>query len=190
MPRTEIKISGFGGQGVITLGKLITAAVIKHTKGKTAAQSESYGAMARGGSCWTDIIIDVANFIDYPMTIRGNVDIAIFLSDLAVTRYKDVVKKKDGIIIYDPMIISKVKGKKTQKLYSIPAQKIATEDIKEPVTANVVMFGAFIGLTDIISKEAALKTVKEFVPSKAIDLNTKAFQKGYELGQSLKMEGV
>ncbi|MFX1450106.1 MAG: 2-oxoacid:acceptor oxidoreductase family protein, partial [Promethearchaeota archaeon] len=182
MPRTEIKISGFGGQGVITLGKLITAAIIKHTKGKTAAQSESYGAMARGGSCWTDVIIDDADFIDYPMTITGNVDIGIFLSDLAVTRYKDVVKKKDGIIIYDPMIISKVKGKKTQKLYSVPAQQIADEEIKEPVTANVVMFGALTGLTEIISEQAALKTIEEFVPPKAIALNIKAFETGYKFG--------
>ncbi|MHA1795775.1 MAG: 2-oxoacid:acceptor oxidoreductase family protein, partial [Promethearchaeota archaeon] len=58
MVRTEIKIAGYGGQGVITLGKLITITAVKFVDELNAAQSESYGAAARGGACWTDVVLD------------------------------------------------------------------------------------------------------------------------------------
>ena len=162
MPRTEIKISGYGGQGVITLGKLITATVIMHMDNLNASQTESYGAAARGGACWAEVVIDddlTENFIDYPRTIPSEVDIGIFLSDAAVGTYLKHVKKKGGVIIYDPIAISKIKTKKDQTLYKVEASRIANEELQMPVTANVIMFGAFVGLTGVIPQEAALKTM-------------------------------
>ena len=189
MPRTEIKISGYGGQGVITLGKLITATVIMHMDKLNASQTESYGAAARGGACWAEVVIDDdlrEDFIDYPRTIPGQVDIGIFLSDAAVNAYLKHVKKKEGIIIYDPIAISKIKAKKSQTLYKIEASRIANEELNMPVTANVIMFGAFVGLTGAIPHEAALETVKEFVPAKFTDINVKAFERGIQLAEELK----
>ncbi|MHA1648920.1 MAG: 2-oxoacid:acceptor oxidoreductase family protein, partial [Candidatus Helarchaeota archaeon] len=71
-------------------------------------------------------------------------------------------------------------------LYSIPAQKIARETIKNPLTANVIMFGAFTALTGLLDKEAALNGVKDFVPRKVIDINVRAFNTGYEYALKLK----
>ena len=187
MTRTEIKISGYGGQGVITLGMLITSTAIMSTENLVAAQSESYGAAARGGSCWTEVVLDdETEEIDYPRTVPKNVDVGIFLTDAAVSKYLGEVKKKGGTIIYDPTSISKIRAKKTQTLYSVPVQKMAREEIKNPVTANVIMFGAFTALTGVLDKETALNGVKDFVPKKAIDINVKAFNAGYDYAMKLK----
>jgi len=187
MTRTEVKISGYGGQGVITLGMLITSTAIMNTENLTAAQSESYGAAARGGACWTEVVLDdETDEIDYPRTVPKNVDVGIFLTDAAVGQYLGEVKKNGGIIIYDPTSISKIRVKKTQALYSVPAQKMAREEIKNPVTANVIMFGAFTALTGVLDKDAALNGVKDFVPAKAIDINVKAFKTGYDYAMKLK----
>ena len=165
---------------------LITSTAIMNTKNLAAAQSESYGAAARGGACWTEVVLDdETEEIDYPRTIPKNTDIGIFLTDDAVSKYLGDIKKT-GTIIYDPTSVSKIRAKKAQTLYSVPAQKIARETIKNPLTANVIMFGAFAALTDLLDKDAALNGVKDFVPPKAIDINVKAFNAGYEYASNLK----
>ncbi|NVM01120.1 MAG: 2-oxoacid:acceptor oxidoreductase family protein [Candidatus Helarchaeota archaeon] len=185
MSRKEIKISGYGGQGVITLAKLITAAVIMHSE-LEAVQTESYGAAARGGSCWAEVVIDEEE-IDYPRAVPGNIDIGIFFTDEAVGSFLKSVKKKGGTIIYDPLAIKKVRSKKAQTLYAIPALETAKKEFS-PVVANVIMFGAVLGLTNVLSKEIGRKAVEGFVPKKAVELNLKAFERGYQMGQELKAQ--
>ncbi|MHA1784338.1 MAG: 2-oxoacid:acceptor oxidoreductase family protein [Candidatus Helarchaeota archaeon] len=181
MVRTEIKIAGYGGQGVITLGKLITITAVKFVDELNAAQSESYGAAARGGACWTDVVLDDENTeIDYPMTLSGNVDIAIFFTNAAVTRYLNDVKGENGIIIYDPESAETVSSKLNQIIIKIPAQKLAQDVVLNHLTANVVMFGAFCAIIKIFDKEVGLKCVKENVPKKMIADNLRAFEVGYE----------
>jgi len=107
------------------------------------------------------------------------------LTDDAVSQYLNDIKK-DGIIIYDPTSVSKVRAKKTQLLYSVPAQQIAREELHNPLTANVIIFMAFAALTGLLDKEAAINGVKDFVPAKAIDLNIQAFNVGYDYAMKLK----
>ena len=181
MVRTEIKIAGYGGQGVITLGKLITITALKFVKNFAAAQSESYGAAARGGACWTDVVLDNENEeIDYPMTLSGNVDIAVFLTNAAVTRYLKDVKEENGIIIYDPDSVEPISSKLNQSIIKIPAQKLAQDVVLNHLTANVVMFGAFCAIMNSFDKEVGLKCVKENVPKQVISDNMRAFEVGYE----------
>ncbi len=187
MPRTEIKISGFGGQGVLTLGMLITSTAIMYTDNLNASQSESYGAAARGGACWSEVILEeTTEDIDYPRTTSKNIDVGIFLSDEAVSKYLGDVKRDGGIVVYDPTSVSKVRSKKTQIVYTIPAQQIAKDTLKNPLTANAIMFGAFTALTNLLTKEAALQGIKDFVPPKAIDINVQAFNAGYDYALKLK----
>ena len=186
MKRKEIKISGYGGQGVITLAKLITAAVIMHSKNLEATQTESYGAAARGGACWAEVVID-SEEIDYPRVVPGNIDYGIFFSDEAVAAFSKSIKKNGGTIIYDPLAIKKVRAKKTQSLYAVPSLETAKKEFS-PIVANVIMFGAFLGITDVLSKEIGKKAVEGFVPKKTIELNLKAFEKGYQIGQEFKAQ--
>lgn len=114
MARTEIKISGYGGQGVITLAKLIAAAVIMHSEDLDATQTESYAAAARGGACWAEVVID-SEEIDYPKAVPGNIDVGIFFTEEAIDNFLKEIKKDEGIIIYDPLAIPKVRAKKNPK---------------------------------------------------------------------------
>ncbi|NHI92829.1 MAG: hypothetical protein EAX96_10040 [Candidatus Lokiarchaeota archaeon] len=187
--RTEIKIAGYGGHGVITLGKLIVVTAIKYGKEFSAAQSESYGAAARGGACWTDVILDnESQEIDYPMTLSGSVDFAIFFTNAAVERYAQDLKKDKGKIIYDPESIDEIIQGFNQLAYSIPAQKLAQEIVHNRLTANVVMFGAFCAITNIFEKEIGLNCVKENVPKNMISDNIHAFNVGYEYALKLKQD--
>ncbi|MHA1649098.1 MAG: 2-oxoacid:acceptor oxidoreductase family protein [Candidatus Helarchaeota archaeon] len=186
MTRTEIKIAGYGGQGVITLSKMIAAAAILHQEGITATQTEAYGAQARGGACWAEVVISDEEMIDYPRAIVP-VDVLMVFSEEAARNYKGEVKK-DGIAIFDPLTVRPRKFKVKAKRYAVPANQIATEELKMPVTQNAIMFGAFIGITGLIDEESGRQCVRDFVPSKFIDINLKAYERGLEIGKKLKEE--
>jgi 2-oxoglutarate ferredoxin oxidoreductase subunit gamma len=187
MTRTEVKISGYGGQGVLTLGALITNTAIMFTETLNASQSESYGAAARGGACWSEVVVeDSPDEINYPRTTPKNVDVGIFMTDEAVSKYLGEVRREGGVVIYDPSSVGKIRTKSTQLVYSIPAQQMARETLKNPLTANVIMFGAFTAITEVFDKEAALKGVKTVAPPKAYDINVQAFNVGYDFALEQK----
>ena len=186
--RTEIEISGLGGQGVITLSKLIASAVILYEKGKNAVQTEAYGAAARGWTCWGEVVIhDSEDMVDYPRAIPPY-DILVVLSDSAAMKYKKD-SKPGGVVIFDSTTVNPKKVKYRKSLvYDVPAQRIAREEFGQPVVANVILFGAIVGITDIISEESGLQAVKDFVPEKFLDLNIKAYKRGIEIGRQMKKE--
>ncbi len=184
MTRTEVKIAGYGGQGVITMGKMIAAAAILHQKGTTATQTEAYGAQSRGGSCWSAVVISDEEMIDYPQVVIP-VDILIVLSEEAAKNFKNDVKP-DSIAIFDPFTVKAKKFKVKAKTYEVPANQIATEELKMPVIQNTVMFGAFVGITESITEEAGRSCVQNFVPEKFLDINLRAYERGLEIGKKLK----
>jgi 2-oxoglutarate ferredoxin oxidoreductase subunit gamma len=186
MTRTEIKIAGYGGQGVITLSKMIAAAAILHQDGITATQTEAYGAQARGGACWAEVVISDEDMIDYPRAIVP-VDVLMVFSEEAARDYRNELKK-DGVGIYDPLTVRARKFKVKAKRFAVPANQIATEELKMSVTQNAIMFGAFIGLTNLIDEKSGEECVRNFVPSKFIDINLEAFKRGLEIGRTLKQE--
>ncbi|MHA1144831.1 MAG: 2-oxoacid:acceptor oxidoreductase family protein [Candidatus Helarchaeota archaeon] len=175
--RKEIKIAGFGGQGVITLSKLIAEGVMKY-EGKEVCQTEAYGAAARGGACWAECIVS-DDPIDYPRAEEP--DFMVFLSSEAASAYKKGIKK-GGTFIVDPSTVKKFKARKN-RVFMIPATKIATEELKMGVVANVIMLGALAAITGVLSKDAARKTVQSSVPSRFLDINLKALEIGFKEGE-------
>ncbi|MHC1592339.1 MAG: 2-oxoacid:acceptor oxidoreductase family protein [Candidatus Helarchaeales archaeon] len=175
--RKEIKIAGFGGQGVITLSKLIAEGAMLY-EGKEVCQTEAYGAAARGGACWAECIVS-DDPIDYPRAEEP--DFMVFFSKETANAYKKGIKK-NGVFIVDPSTVAKFKARKN-KVYQIPATKIATEKFGMAVVANVIMFGAITVITGMLSKDAARKTVKSSVPERFLDLNLKALEIGFEEGE-------
>ena len=180
MTRTEFTFSGYGGQGIITMASLLAKGALLY-EGKEVAQTEAYGAAARGGSCWAEVIISDKN-IDYPRAMSS--DFLIILTEAAASAFKKKVKKT-GIIFRDPLTVARFKAKKTQKLYDIPAQQTAREEFKMPVVANVIMFGAIVAITKLISRDSAKKTVETSVPKKALETNLKALEKGFQIADEL-----
>ncbi len=183
MSRYEFRVSGFGGQGVITLSKMIIMASSIY-EGLAATQTEAYSAAARGGKCWAEVVVDLdkkIEFIDYPKALKPY-DFLIVLSEESANDVKiDFVKDEEntGFLVWDPSTIRKFRGaKKIKKVLGIPIQKIAVEKFGNIVFGNSILFGIFTILSGIFSKESALETLKKFVPNSTLDKNLEAFELG------------
>ena len=188
MARYEIRIAGFGGQGVITLSKMIITAVSLY-ENLAATQTEAYSASARGGSCWAEIVVDLdknIKTIDYPQALIPY-DFVIVLSGesaahISPNQFK--TGENSGYLIWDPSTIKDFqKADQIQKSLSIPVQKLAVEKFGNIVFGNSILFGAFTILSGIISEESAIETLKKFVPSSTVEKNMEAFELGKKEAQ-------
>lgn len=188
MTRYEIRISGYGGQGVITLSKMIITASSLF-EGLAGTQTEAYSAAARGGKCWAEVVVDLdkdVKIIDYPKALEPY-DFLIILSQEAAGDIKPNMIKKDlntGFLIWDNSAIQKFRAvKRIDNSIGIPIQKMAVEKFGNIVFSNTILFGTFMTLSSIFSEESALQTIKIFVPSSTLEKNLKAFELG-------KVEGL
>ncbi|MFX1316464.1 MAG: 2-oxoacid:acceptor oxidoreductase family protein [Promethearchaeota archaeon] len=188
MTRYEIRISGFGGQGVITLSKMIITASSLY-ENLAATQTEAYSSSARGGRCWAEVVVDLdkeTKIINYPKALKPY-DFLIILSEESANLIKPEDIKKDqntGYLLWDPSTIKKFKAvRKIEKALSIPVQKLAAENFGNIVFGNSILFGAFTILSGFISEESAIETIKNFVPKTTLDKNLEAFELGKKEAQ-------
>ena len=188
MTRYEVRISGFGGQGVITLSKMIITASSLY-ENLAGTQTEAYSSSARGGRCWAEVVVDLdkeSKIINYPKALKPY-DFLIVLSEESANLIKpeDLKKGKDtGYLIWDPSTIKKFKAvRRMEKALSIPVQKLALENFGNIVFGNSILFGAFTVLSGLISEESAIETLKNFVPSPTLDKNLEAFELGKKEAQ-------
>lgn len=179
--KTEIRIGGFGGQGVILAGIIVGKAASIFDKNE-AVQTQSYGPEARGGASKCEVVIGDSQ-IDYPKV--QSPDIFVAMSNEALTKY--IVDLKDnGTLIVDPGTtdVSDVQDfidEHNIKVFEAPATKTANDDIGLKIVANIVMVGAITKITEVISKEAAIKAIEASVPKGTEEKNIKAFEAGYNL---------
>jgi len=182
--RYEIRIAGFGGQGVITAGYVLANATSIHDV-NYALMSQSYGPEARGGACKSDVIVSNEP-IDYPKT--GRIDCLVALSiDAYSTFYRSV--KPQGTIIYEENLVEIPKEQKREnvKYHAIPAVEKAKE-IGNVLTANMIMLGALQEITGKVNFEALRSSVIDRFP-KYKDINLLALEKGVELAKVAIGEG-
>ncbi|MFQ6618108.1 MAG: 2-oxoacid:acceptor oxidoreductase family protein [Fidelibacterota bacterium] len=182
MARTEIRVTGFGGQGIILSGYIIGKAAALY-EGKNSTLNQSFGPEARGSACSAQVIISDEE-IHYPYIRTPRILIA--MSQEAFTKYKSEVGK-DGIMLIDGDLVKPGNLRRKIKLYSIPATRIA-EELGRKIVLNIVMLGFFTSITGLIDKEAMRKAVLNSVPKGTEELNLKAFEKGYEYGVKYKKE--
>jgi 2-oxoglutarate ferredoxin oxidoreductase subunit gamma len=183
MSRYEVRIVGYGGQGVITLSKMIITASSLYGD-LAATQTEAYGSSARGGKCWAEVVMDLdknVKSIDYPKAMQPY-DFLIVLSEEAAKNVKPEYIKKEkntGYLIWDTSTIQKFRAaKRFDKAIGIPIQKIAVEIFGNMVFGNSILFGIFTFLSGIFSERTAIETIKKFVPSTTINQNLEAFELG------------
>ncbi|XRO76588.1 2-oxoacid:ferredoxin oxidoreductase subunit gamma [Methanocaldococcus sp. 10A] len=179
--RKEIRLSGFGGQGIILAGVILGRAAALYDK-KEAVQTQSYGPEARGGASKSEVVISDEP-IDFPKVIKP--DILVCLSQQAYDKYKDDIKE-GGVLLVDEDLVSTEKMPNVDiTMYKIPFTRIASEEIKLPIVANIVMLGALTKLTNIVSKESMEKAILDSVPKGTEEKNLLAFTKGYEFAEKL-----
>ena len=172
MARHEIRLSGSGGQGMITAGIILAMAASLYD-GKKSIQSQSYGPEARGGASKAEVIIDDID-INYPKVIAP--DILVALTQEAVDKYsKDL--KNGGVLIVDDMLVRKLpEGNFT--VYKLPIIKTAAERVGKAMVANIVMLSALNTICHLVDSDSLNTAVLRSVPKGTENLNKKALEMG------------
>jgi 2-oxoglutarate ferredoxin oxidoreductase subunit gamma len=176
MSRIEMKIGGFGGQGVILSGYIIGRAAAIYDN-KHATMIQAFGPEARGSACSAQVIVS-QEVIAYPYITTP--EIMIVMSQEAYTKFTPELAS-GGILITEEELVQPHNLRKDVKHYSIPATRIA-EELGKKLVVNIVMMGFLTAVTHVVGKEAMEQAVLASVPKGTEELNTKAFQKGYEFG--------
>ncbi len=175
----EIRISGFGGQGVIRCGYIIgkTAALFD---GKHATLTQSFGPEARGSACSAQIVVD-SDPVRYPYLTTP--DTVVAMSQEAYDKFGSDIRR-NGTLMIDDDLVKPEAAPAGCRVYAIPATRIA-EDLGNRIAANIVMLGFFTAVTDIISVQSARRALPSSIPPRFLELNEKAFEEGYRFGSEL-----
>jgi 2-oxoglutarate ferredoxin oxidoreductase subunit gamma len=176
---TEIRLTGFGGQGMIRFGYLLGKAA-SIFDGKQATMTQSFGPEARGSACSSQVVIS-GDRVLYPYVTTPNIVVA--MSQEGYAKHGQNIADQ-GTLLVDEDLVKPDKTKKGIKLFAIPSTRFA-EEMKTRIAANVVMFGFFTAVTGLISEESAKKAIKDSFKEKIIDINMRAFDKGYQYGKEL-----
>jgi len=172
----EIKIGGFGGQGVILAGEIIGRAAAIHD-GKQATFTRAFGPEARGGAASAQVILSDEK-IFYPYVTRP--DILIVMSQEAYRRFGGELAPNGTLVIESDLVrIGELAS--GQRLFGIPATRLA-EELGRKIVLNIVMLGFFAAVTSAVRTDSMRKAIAESVPHGTEDLNLRAFQRGYDFG--------
>jgi len=172
--KKEIRLSGSGGQGLITAGIILAkAAVLERLK---VTQTQSYGPESRGGASRADVIIGNEEFY-YPEAV--NFDVLLALTQEACDKYS-VNLKDEGILIIDnsnvkntPMLDSEI--------YEFPFTEIAMNKLGTTLPTNILSLAFLVKITGVVSEISLKKAVCDSVKPQFKDLNIKAIKIGFKL---------
>lgn len=173
MEHIEIRLSGSGGQGLITAGIILAEAALMD--GLNAIQSQSYGPEARGGASKAEVIIS-RDEIDYPKV--SDCDILLSLTQMSCDKYVGQVKS-GGTLIVDDSVNKPSRSDIT--IISVPILSVASEKLNKPMVANIVALGVIYKVMKLISKESLEEAVLGRVPKGTEELNKKALAEGFKL---------
>ena len=177
----EIRIGGFGGQGVILAAAVIgKAEAVFH--GGYACMTQSFGPEARSGSSSAQVILSSQPIL-YPYVTQP--DILVVMSQEAYTRFGPQLKP-GGILIIERELVRIDKMPTGVRVYGVPATRLA-EEIGKKVVLNIVMVGFFGAVANLLDPDALRKAVADSVPPAMQALNLKAFDKGFEYGAELML---
>lgn len=176
--RKEIRITGFGGQGVILAGYILGKAAAVYDK-KAATMVQSYGPEARGSACAAQVVISDGKIHD-PYVRKQ--EILAALSQEGFDLYIGL-NAKGGTILYDRDLVD-IAGvaENGGLLAAVPATRTA-EDMGRRMAANIVMLGFLTGCTKIVSPAAMKEAVRTSVPKGTEEFNLTALERGLEYAE-------
>lgn len=177
MTRHEIRLSGFGGQGIMTAGHILGKAAALFDD-KQVTMLKSYGPESRGGASSAQLII-ADEKINYPRLIAPKLLVA--MSQEAYTKYIGELAS-GGLLLIDEDLVDPNHTRDDITVRAIPATRIAESELGRKIVANIVMLGFVAANTDAVSVEALRESVRQSVPKGTEELNLKAFETGYRYG--------
>lgn len=178
----DLIISGFGGQGILAIGRLLAHAAMM--EGKHVTFLPSYGPIMRGGTANCTVVVS-SRPIGSP--IIRNPHSAIIMNAPSVTCFEHRVRP-GGLILYNSDLIDEKDSKRVdvEKLF-IPANRLA-EEAGSGRAASMIMMGAFIEITGVVGLGSAIKCLNEVIGERHIDLlqvDETALMKGSEYAAAL-----
>ncbi|HAD81167.1 MAG: 2-oxoglutarate ferredoxin oxidoreductase subunit gamma [Candidatus Edwardsbacteria bacterium RIFOXYD12_FULL_50_11] len=176
--RYEIRLSGSGGQGMITAGIVLAEAAGVYD-GKNVVQSQSYGPEARGGASKAEVIISDKE-IFYPKATA--IDILLAMTQEAWEKYSSDLNP-DAVAIVDSWYVKNVDK---PGVISLPLSLKAREEVGLEIIANVIALAAIAQITGVVSREALEKSLLSRIPKGTEEKNKKALEIGFQLGKEAK----
>ncbi|MEM0134729.1 MAG: 2-oxoacid:acceptor oxidoreductase family protein [Thermoplasmatales archaeon] len=181
--RFELRITGFGGQGVVTAGRLLALTAMKTNQSINIIYVPSYGFATRGGDALSDVILD-EQAINYPKVL--GLDILVALSQSAFNTSANLVRD-NGLIIIDTDVINDTsKLKSSPKIFKLKVSEVV-RSIGSSIFTSIVMLGMLsVLLPDVVNENYLISILEANFPKKYLDQNLKAIAAGKNLGAKLK----
>jgi len=172
----ELIIAGFGGQGVLKMGQTLAEAAMR--EGREVVWTPAYGPEMRGGPAFCTVIISTEP-IGAPVVAQA--DTAIIMDQPSLAKYQQQVRP-GGSIIINSSLVDPGQVRKDRRCLPVHANHIA-EEIGEVLIVNMVMLGAFLELTHLVSPDSVVQALREALPARRhhlIPLNEQALAAGAE----------
>ena len=169
--RTEILISGFGGQGVVRMGQILGMCAIK--QGHRVTMLKSHGTETRGGYVRAQLVI-APEYVDSPVV--ENADVFVAFSAPAYKKFFDLCR---GWILYDPEMVADIRPDAPERHVAVPATQLSKERFGKELFANMIMLGALTRLA-ALDYEAMKHAMVEVIP-RFHEQNLSALEVGYQL---------
>lgn len=173
----EIIIAGFGGQGVLSMGKIMAYSGLMQDM--EVSWMPSYGPEMRGGTANVTVIISTEP-ISSPVIRRF--DTGIILNQQSLDKFEPAIKP-GGTLIYDGNGITRHPEREDIVIYRIDAAEEASK-MKSPKTFNMIVLGGFLKVKPIINRENVVKGLKKSLPERyhsMIPMNETALDRGFEI---------
>jgi len=176
----EVRLSGFGGQGVVLAGIVLGRAAAVN-EGRNAVMAQSYGPESRGGAACAEVLIDDSE-IDYPHVVAP--DVVVTLAQDAYNTHGKTRPKGTLLIAEENLVELDQAAEKDRTVMRVPFTALAEKAGRRLVT-NMVTLGFLCRATEVVSADALRKAIASSVPKGTEELNLRAFEAGYGYTQAL-----
>ncbi len=173
--RSEILISGSGGQGIILAGRIFAEAASIYDK-KEVVMTQSYGPEARGGASRVEVLIS-SEPIDYPKVIHA--DVLLTMTQESLNSYGSSLKP-DGLLIVDDTFVKEIPDK-FKNVFKASFSSVAVKLLESQLVANVIALGSLAAITKLVSKQALVHALLDEVSKKILVLDRVAVDVGFKL---------
>jgi 2-oxoglutarate ferredoxin oxidoreductase subunit gamma len=177
----DVIMAGFGGQGILLIGKMLAYAGMH--EGMEVSWLPSYGPEMRGGTANCTVVISDKP-VGSPVIRSPRAVVAMNLPSLE--KFEPDIRE-GGLLLINTSLINRGAEREDLRVIEIPANEVAAE-LGNPRGANMVALGAYLGATDAVSIDAVIEVIRETFAAKpsVIDVNIEALRMGYELGAAAK----
>lgn len=179
----EIIIAGFGGQGVLSMGKILAYSGIMQEQ--EVSWMPSYGPEMRGGTANVTVILS-DDRVSSP--VLQSYDTAILLNQQSLDKFESMIKP-GGLMIYDPNGITRHPERDDIRIFQVEAAAEAAR-MKSPITFNMVVLGAYIKVNPVVDFNNVMKGLRKSLPERhhhLIPVNETAIQRGMEIVREAKL---